>query len=331
MIELSENRLSVTFPELHPEARCSVGFQRTLRVPDDNQDYPLPAGLGNFPMLPVDDYEVPADWKQHGGVFFPMYQSEAMWIHFRSSSGSRGNGYPFAVKIAAGKINAVTGQAWHNALSSNPQDYLVIPRQPWLDGFNASEDVVRQFVAVPLGQGVTAEEQITGEGLWGGLQLIFYPMKAEEYRRSCEQQVAQERAVLDSAMLLMKVDMGLAPGGRIKQKIAKDPFGIDVWDTSVSSRCFVHLLNSEVYRSVTGQAPPTQPITAKQYAKANVPWFDYYLEGRTLAGSSILAGLHGIASALLSKGKKLEDNTPICVAKTVDLSPKARVVSDGSF
>jgi hypothetical protein len=257
-----------------------------------------------------------------------------MWIHFRSSSGSWGNGYPFAVKVAAGKINAVTGKAWSNALTSTPQDYLVIPRQPWLDGFNASKDVVRQFVAVPLGQGVTAEEQITGEGLWGGLQLIFYPMKAEEYRRRYEQQVVQERA--DSAPALFSIgqaspDMGLAPGGRIKQEIAEDPYGIDVWDTSVSSRCFVHLLNAEVYRSVTGQAPPTQPITAKQYAKANVPWFDYYLEGRTLAGSSILAGLHGIAAALLKKGEKLDDNKPIPIAKTVQLNPKAQVVSDGSF
>jgi hypothetical protein len=69
----------------------------------------------------------------------------------------------------------------------------------------------------------------------------------------------------------------------------------------------------------------------KRYAEANVPWFDYYLEGTTLAGPSILAGLHGIASAVLGDGKKLEDNTPICVTKIVDLSPKARVVSDGSF
>jgi hypothetical protein len=67
VIELVNDKLNVRFPEVHEDARCSVGFQRTLRVPDDNQDYPLPAGLGNFPVLPVDDFEVPARWKEHGG------------------------------------------------------------------------------------------------------------------------------------------------------------------------------------------------------------------------------------------------------------------------
>lgn len=330
MIELQNNRLLVSFPEVHPKAKCSVEFQRTLRVPDDNQDYPLPAGLGNFPILPVDDFEVPTTWKQHGGVFFPMHQSEAMWVNFNSW----GDRYPFAVKIAAGKINAVTGQAWGNELNAEPQNYVVIPEQPWLDGFCVSKNIVRQFVAMPLGQGVTAEEQITGEGQWGGLQLIFYPMKAEEYRKRFERSRVEEAERLESRVMFClsaSDEMGLAPGGRIKQEIAEDPFGLDVWDISVSSRCFVHLLNSEMYRKVTGQNPPTKPITTKQYADAKVPWFDYYLDGKTLPGSGILAGLDGVASALMKKGKKLDDNKPIPIAKTVDLSRKAQVVRDGSF
>lgn len=125
--------------------------------------------------------------------------------------------------------------------------------------------------------------------------------------------------------------MGLAPSGRIKQKIVEDSFGVDIWDTSVSSRCFVHPLNSEMYREVTGQAPPPKPITAKQHADANVPWVYYYLDGKTLAGSGILAGLDGIAAALIKKGKKLDDNKPIPIARTVDLSRKSAVVRDGSF
>ncbi len=332
MIELQNNSLSVSFPEVHPKAKCSVEFQRTLRVPDDNQDYPLPAGLGNFPMLPVDDHEVPAIWKRHGGIFFPMYQSEAMWINFSSWRSD----YPFAVKIAAGKINAVTGKPWGNSLGGDPQDYVVVPAQRWLDGFCVSKDVVRQFVAMPLGEGVTAEEQITGDGEWGGLQLIFYPMKAEEYAKRYEQPRVEEESDLcfESRLMFCRsagYDMGLAPGGRITQEISEDSFGIDVWDTSVSSRCFVHLLNSEMYRKVTGQAPPTKPITPKQYAEANIPWFDYYLDGKSLPGSSILAGLDALGSALLKKGKKLEDNRPIEIAKTVSLGRQRHAFRDGEF
>ena len=49
--------------------------------------------------------------------------------------------------------------------------YLVAPRQPWLDGFAIEKGVIRQFVAMPFGDGYTVEEQMTGEAEWGGLQM----------------------------------------------------------------------------------------------------------------------------------------------------------------
>jgi len=86
MIELKHDSLIFSFPELHPEARLSIDFQRTLRIPDDGKDYPLPPGLGQFPMKHVDDYadNVPSCWIEHGGVMLPMYQSEALWLNFDS-------------------------------------------------------------------------------------------------------------------------------------------------------------------------------------------------------------------------------------------------------
>ena len=50
MIELKNNSLSFSFPEVHPGARLDIEFQRTLRIPDDGTDYSLPAELGAFPM-----------------------------------------------------------------------------------------------------------------------------------------------------------------------------------------------------------------------------------------------------------------------------------------
>ena len=75
-----------------------------------------------------------------------MDQNEALWISFSAR-------YPFAVKIAAGKINAVSGAAWTAELPSEPQNYVVVPGQPWLDGFSVGEGLIRQFVALPLGAG----------------------------------------------------------------------------------------------------------------------------------------------------------------------------------
>ena len=100
-----------------------------------------------------------------------------MWVSFDAD-------YPMAVKVAAGKINGLTGKRWRNELTKRPQDYLVVPGQPWLDGFCVRKGMVRQFVAMPLGEGYTAEEQLTGAAEHGGLQIIAYPMKAEVYEEA---------------------------------------------------------------------------------------------------------------------------------------------------
>ena len=138
MIELQNDRLVFSFPEVHKDAVIRIEFQRTLRIADDGKDHYLPPGLGRFPIKHVDDFTntLPSSWEEHGGVFLPMYQSEAMWINFYRSD------YPFAVKIAAGKINALTGQSWSNELAATTsngevtQDYLVVPDQPLPSSWN---------------------------------------------------------------------------------------------------------------------------------------------------------------------------------------------------
>ena len=56
MIELQYDRLRFSFPDLHPDAKCEIAFQRTLRIPDDDKAWPLPPGLGRFPIVHVDDF-----------------------------------------------------------------------------------------------------------------------------------------------------------------------------------------------------------------------------------------------------------------------------------
>src|SRR5512134_3415450 len=176
MIELRKDTLVFSFPEVHRDARLRIELQRTLRIPDDGRTYPLPPGLGRFPLRHVDDFaeRVPRKWLAHGGALLPMYQSEAMWLNFDAE-------YPFAVKVATGKINAATGDPWSDGLHRRPQDYLSVPTQPWLDGYCVDKGLIRQFVAMPLGSGYSAEEQLTGEAEHGGVQIVAYPMKAEVY------------------------------------------------------------------------------------------------------------------------------------------------------
>src|SRR5215213_6736744 len=106
MIELLHDHLTFSFPEVHPGAKLSVAFQRTLRIPDDGRTYPLPPGLGNFPLRHVDDFAatVPPGWVDHGGVMMPMFQSEALWLLFQPGYVPNHGMYPCAIKVAAGKI-----------------------------------------------------------------------------------------------------------------------------------------------------------------------------------------------------------------------------------
>jgi len=276
MVELRGNELSFSFHEVNQDARLSMTFQRTLRIPDDGAVYYLPPGLGSFPLRHVDDYSdrLPPSWREHGGVMLPMYQSEAMWINFLSR-----HGYPFLVKVGTGKINAVTGEPWKDRPCPDPQDYLVVPVQLWLDGFCVKKGVIRQFVAMPLGKGYTVEEQLTGKAEHGGLQIVVYPMKAEIWSeflaRSRDGRWRMGYSVEESGV---SYGMGFAPGGRMKQDIYEDPYGIDAWDLEHGSRCFVHIANSLTWMEITGSPPPTMPPTAEQYTDNGLPWFDYYDE-----------------------------------------------------
>jgi hypothetical protein len=199
-----------------------------------------------------------------------------------------------AVKVATGKINAVDGKRWTAGLACSPQNYMAVPPQPWLDGYCVAKGVIRQFVAMPLGDGYTAEEQITGEAEHGGMQIVAYPMKRALYQEMKRQEAhdrLQQRlrapALFERAMPAAAPAMGLAPGGRMRQHIYEDEHGLDAWDQERGSRCFVAIANSLSWRAITGEAPPSLPPTARDYAKARLPWFDYYAETPAVEGAGV--------------------------------------------
>ena len=186
MITVETNQLVFRFPEVHVDATCEIEFQRTLRIPDNGKEYPLPPALERFRCAISTDFapRVPEKWARARRCDYadapgqprPCGSISAVRRCFDDE------GYPFAVKVATGKINAVTGEGWINHLNVDPQDYLVLPRQPWLDGYCVEKGSIRQFVAMPLGEGCSAEEQMTGAGEHGGVQIIVHPMKAARYQ-----------------------------------------------------------------------------------------------------------------------------------------------------
>jgi hypothetical protein len=328
MIELKSNQLAVSFPELLLQPGLTIDFQRTLRIPDDGRNYPLPPGLGSFPLYHIDDHArgVPEKWLQRGGVLLPMWQAEALWLNFRSVYiENRETEYPFALKVATGKISAITGEGWRPGLSRNPQDYLVVPKQPWLDGYCVEKGIIRQFVGMPLGEGYSVEEQLSGDAEFGGIQIEVFPMRAEVFEKRYPIVSSDKWSRIAFAGTrcceVRDVGMGLAPGGRMRQEIYTDPFSIHDWDTEHRSRCFIHLVNSSTWHAITGQAPPSKPPTAKDYTRAGYPWFDYYAaEAKALEGSKKLAGVKSVKEKADERETSvLSGNESVVVTNVVNL------------
>ncbi len=326
MITLEHDHLIFRFPEVHEDAVCTIDFQRSLRIPDDGKNYPLPPGFGSLPLRHVDDFaeQAPAEWLKRGGVIMPMHQAEALWLHFGSYD-RRENAYPFALKIATGKICAVTGEAWVNHLNTDPQDYAVAPEQPWLDGYCVKKGTIRQFVAMPLGEGYTVEEQLTEAATHGGIQIIAYPMKKEHYEELRRKRLEQEaRQMATSPCYSESATMGVAPGGRMNQEIYDDAYGLDAWDQRHASRCFIAIVNSTQWLALTGESPPAPPLTAAAYTEAGLPWFDYYgADAAALDGAERLAGLKSVAEMGKQKGNTLlKEKESVAVNHTIILRNK---------
>jgi len=320
--------------------RVEIEFQRTLRIPDDGKTYHLPPGLGEFPLRHVDDFadRVPKQWLERGGVMMPMYQAEALWLNFRGE-------YPFAIKIAAGKMNAVSGESWKEGLNREPQDYVVTPEQPWLDGFAVEKGVIRQFVAMPLGAGYSVEEQLSGKAEFGGVQFQAIPMKARKYfeselRSRLPKRLADILRDLlpawrmgsfgDICMCCNSPDMGLGAGGRMKQQIFEDPHTPEDWDMEQTSRCFVHLCDALLWLEITGENPPQTPVTAREYQRARLPWFDFYRDDlAVLEGSKTLASIKSVNTLSQAKGDKaLKGNDSVEAPSVISCSPKKKTVKE---
>ncbi len=270
----------------------SVCFQRTLRIPDDDRTYPLPPGLGRFPIYRVADYEgsVPREWTEHGGFFIPMYQREALWLNF-NTPWWRGT----AVKVGTGAVNAISGRPFDEKLRVRPQDYVVAPDQPWLDGINAGAGFIRQFVATPLGTGTTVESQV-GDGEEGGLRVTVIEPKRGKFRdRPLEVRSMVLADACASPASPAAASMGLGAGGKMRQVIERDRHGRDTWDPKRARTVHVQIVNSECFREITGEAPPPSPISAEDYNRAGLPWFELYGCGEDVPAPKELVGVRSLS------------------------------------
>ncbi len=246
--------------------RFELALQRTLRIPEDGRTYPLPPGLGRLPLLPAAEAggRLPEGWRESGDVLAPLYRREAVWLAFAGTPYK-----PNAVQIGAGRVNAVSGEPWSGELSGDPQDYVVVPVQPWLDGINSGAGTVRQFVAVPLGTGRSVEAQLEGEESEAALVARVYEPRPGVF--------PDEPPPAPPGMRpLRSPGMGLGAGGRITQKLYPDPHGVETWDPEATGTVRIRLVDSARWPELTGLPAPPTPVTAELYDEHGLPWFELY-------------------------------------------------------
>ncbi|KAL8947960.1 MAG: hypothetical protein Q9222_005807 [Ikaeria aurantiellina] len=366
----------------------SISFQRTVRVPDNQDKNFLPPSLGTFPLYSA------ASFSHTLPDTMAAKEREAMWIRFKSEEA-------FAIKIFLGGVNAVSGEP----MKENPattlrrqtkmadgkmiQDYVVTPKQLWLDGIASNQGSVRQFVAVPFGSGYSVEAQMTGEEVNGGMQFLVVPSThkslildrpyrtgmlqfflkdfkgatikvdaeasdtladlkdyledteelsrhglrfiyggAQLYNDSTtlgEYGIKRVRTFQTSLNLYLTsiqestihltgtmngggsldekvMELGIAPGGLIKQSIHEDKLPASNWDVDRAISFNVQILNSQLFRQVTGFPPPHTPVTAKTYADNGLPFFDMYEEASEVQGD--FKGVKSVATIDLEKDDK---------------------------
>ena len=287
----------------------SIVFHRTVRVASKGANL-LPASLGQFAVEKVADYreKCPEDYRPED-YFVAMWPGEALWMSFIA-------GEPKAIIVAAGRINAVTGEEMGKPDLKSPQNYVVAPPQPWLDGWKAPDNRIYQFAAASLGSGQTMEEQLTGKAEFGGLQIAVYgsdkklqpvwppseqvwagkPSKESRFSYSSGTVSAaytvnaaysvNRAAVPDSAAVphfnvssksVKATEMGLGRGGEIFQRIYPDPYGLEVW-TKLLVKASIHIISALDYKAITGKEPHPKPEGLDEYQKDGKPWFGLHDE-----------------------------------------------------
>lgn len=147
-----------------------ISLGRTLRIPEDETPHHAPGLFGAFPLLKSEDLKSNS-FVRKDGLVIPIFQREALALTFYEV----GISDVFAVRVSSGSVKTVSGSFSECRENDQKQDYVVVPFQSRFDGFRDKTGLVKQFVAMPLGMGYTAEAQITDHELFGGIQLEIAP------------------------------------------------------------------------------------------------------------------------------------------------------------
>ena len=192
---------------------CSVTLHRTLRIPDEGGEYPLPPSLGAMEIHRVDE----------GEFVVPMRRAEALWLSFGAPWWK-----PHVLKVGIGGIDAISGKTFSSqTLMTDPQDYVVVPNQPWLDGIQRRRWIHPSVRGRPAGRGTHCR----GAAHRHRGTRRSHPLDVRPSSGPVPGGAAGEGDAVDGRHGGRKPPThGIGSGGRMRQEIYADEYGLDSWE-----------------------------------------------------------------------------------------------------
>lgn len=211
-----------------------ITFQRAPQVPNDAP----PVRLRSYGVLPV-------ALVSEDTALVPVGNEEGVWLGFEGQAK-----LPCAVRIiirSTALEDAVTGRPPGARLEDRPQNYVVVPRQHWLEGATLAGTCARQFVRVAG----TAKHAAVRE-----FRFVAVPLRNGSRARSGRGGEA------------------ITPcrcHGFVEQTLLPDPYGAAAWDESAAARIQVRLVSVEEYRHAAGSSAPPDLDRTSAYGGWRLP------------------------------------------------------------
>ena len=115
--------------------------------------------------------------------------------------------------------------------------------------------------------------------------------------------------------------MAVAAGGLIKQTIVRDYTAADGWADIPPLAFNVQIVNSAVFKAITGKSAPPTPVSPAVYAEAGLPFFKLYEEP---------SGIQGDFSAVKSVAQLKKEKGIVDEAEKIQEYPLIMLNSDST-
>jgi hypothetical protein len=291
---LSDNSsLIVDFQDIHQDAYVELDFQRIFRVPDNG--YYIPTPYGWFPFVKASEIHCKYIYGFNiDDIIIPMYQSEALCIHFSSNIVDEyGTGYPFAIKIYIDKLNALNGKKQNHSI--NKGEYIFLKNYNILSYVKNKNSEFIQIVPIPVFYD-NVNKNLKDNIHYYSLIIDIIPLKVDVFKNHYPEEKDFKDIhciwgqLIEPELIKLEIDIfnGLDDDSSENfddiddielesEYIDRDNvFDNDDWDVTSAKRINVKIINSLIYKNITGTYPCHSPLNESHYQKFGIPWLDWY-------------------------------------------------------